>query len=67
MTSDVFVDVACCDFQVRSALFGMAFLHHRFSAAQLPPPRTETVATAAKRLEDAYGAATAEHCKGIAN
>lgn len=53
--------------QVRSALFGMAFLHHRFRAAQLPTPRTDTVATAAKRLEDAYSAAIAEHCKSIAN
>ena len=65
MTSDVF-DVSC-DFQVRSALFGMAFLHHRFRAAQLPTPRADTVAMAATRLDDAYGAATAEHCNSIAN
>lgn len=41
----------------------MAFLYHRFNAAQLPTPHTDTVALAAQRLAEAYNSAVADHCK----
>lgn len=49
--------------EVRSALFGMAFLRHRFQAAQLPAPPMEVLTSAIQRLKEAYSKAVTEHCK----
>lgn len=46
--------------QLQSAIFGMAFLLHRFRAAKLPDPDTSGLKQATKRIQEAYAAATAK-------
>ncbi|CAK8997764.1 unnamed protein product [Durusdinium trenchii] len=43
--------------QVRSALFGLALLQHRFAAAKLAAPGRVELQQAVRRIEDAYQAA----------
>lgn len=44
--------------QLESAIFGMAFLLHRFRAAKLPEPDRYPLKEATKRIQEAYAAAT---------
>lgn len=43
--------------QLESAIFGMAFLLHRFRAAKLPEPDRYPLKEATKRIQEAYAAA----------
>ncbi|CAE7490946.1 unnamed protein product [Symbiodinium pilosum] len=46
--------------QLQSAIFGMAFLLHRFRVAHLAEPDTSVIKQTTKRIQEAYAAATAQ-------